>query len=100
MTLGLFGSNGILPVHSLIQFNERGYAGIEEAIKTLPSFLWFAPQLGLNFDLMLDLLALGGAIVAALVIIFPSAKNCANFLLLYLLYYSLFQVDLSDMIIL
>lgn len=89
---GLIGDKGILPVHSYAQLDKRGLSVLDEVLESKPSLVWLAPKLGLNFDLMLDLVALSGIIVSSFVIISSKAKNPLLFGLLYILYFSLYQV--------
>lgn len=91
--LGLIGDKGILPVHSYAQLDKRGLSVLDEVLESKPSLVWLAPKLGLNFDLMLDLVALSGIIVSSFVIISSKAKNPLLFGLLYILYFSLYQVN-------
>jgi len=59
---GLYGDNGILPAR--MQLDLKARATLLNKMKQKPTFLWFAPYLGLNVDYMLDVLSLLGAILS------------------------------------
>ncbi|XP_018403720.1 PREDICTED: lipase maturation factor 2-like [Cyphomyrmex costatus] len=92
---GLYGDNGILPART--QVDLKGRPTLLNKIKQKPTFLWFAPYLGLNVDYMLDVLSLLGAILSFAG--FVSQKFCLApvFAGLWLLYYSLYQIGQTFM---
>ncbi|KYN16356.1 PREDICTED: lipase maturation factor 2-like [Trachymyrmex cornetzi] len=93
---GLYGDNGILPARTQLDLKARGT--LLNKIKYKPTFLWFAPYLGLNVDYMLDVLSLLGAILSFAG--FVSQKFCIApvFVGLWSLYYSLYQIGQTFML--
>ncbi|XP_063985646.1 lipase maturation factor 2-like [Diachasmimorpha longicaudata] len=87
---GLFGDNGVLPART--QVDLKGKGSLWHKLSHKPTVLWFASYLGLNVEYMMDLVALTGALLSFLG--FISQKLCIApvFMLLWTLYYSLFQV--------
>jgi len=69
----LYGDNGILPARTQVDLKAR--ATLFNKLKQKPTFLWFAPYLGLNVEYMLDILSIVGIILsfAGYVI---TLKNC------------------------
>ncbi|KYQ50071.1 Lipase maturation factor 2 [Trachymyrmex zeteki] len=92
---GLYGDNGILPARTQLDLKAR--ATLLNKMKQKPTFLWFAPYLGLNVDYMLDVLSLLGAILSFAG--FVSQKFCIApvFAGLWSLYYSLYQIGQTFM---
>ncbi|KYN43556.1 Lipase maturation factor 2 [Trachymyrmex septentrionalis] len=93
---GLYGDNGILPARTQLDLKTR--ATFLNKMKQKPTFLWFAPYLGLNVDYMLDVLSLLGAILSFAG--FVSQKFCIApvFAGLWSLYYSLYQIGQTFML--
>ncbi|XP_012062776.1 PREDICTED: lipase maturation factor 2-like [Atta cephalotes] len=93
---GLYGDNGILPARTQLDLKAR--ATLLNKMKQKPTFLWFAPYLGLNIDYMLDVLSLLGAILSFAG--FVSQKFCIApiFAGLWSLYYSLYQIGQTFML--
>lgn len=60
--IGLYGDNGILPARTQVELKTR--ATLFNKLKQKPTFLWFAPYLGLNVEYMLDVLSLLGVILS------------------------------------
>lgn len=60
--IGLYGDNGILPARTQVDLKAR--ATLFNKLKQKPTFLWFAPYLGLNVEYMLDVLSLLGIILS------------------------------------
>lgn len=58
-----------------------------------PTLLRFAGRLGLDAAVGLDLLALAGVAIAFLAFVFHRLRNCVVFLLLWLLYLSIYHVS-------
>ncbi|XP_015121845.1 lipase maturation factor 2 [Diachasma alloeum] len=87
---GLFGDNGVLPARTQVDLKGRG--SLWHKLNHKPTVLWFASYLGLNVEYMMDLVAITGAVISFLG--FISQKLCIApvFMLLWTLYYSLFQV--------
>ncbi|KYM86213.1 Lipase maturation factor 2 [Atta colombica] len=93
---GLYGDNGILPARTQLDLKAR--ATLLNKMKQKPTFLWFAPYLGLNIDYMLDVLSLLGVILSFAG--FVSQKFCIApvFAGLWSLYYSLYQIGQTFML--
>ncbi|XP_050457179.1 lipase maturation factor 2-like [Cataglyphis hispanica] len=92
---GLYGDNGILPARTQVDLKTR--ATLFNKLKQKPTFLWFAPYLGLNVEYMLDVLSLLGIILSFAG--FVSQKFCIApiFAGLWSLYYSLYQIGQTFM---
>ncbi|XP_012527431.1 lipase maturation factor 2 [Monomorium pharaonis] len=92
---GLYGDNGILPART--QLDLKGRATLGNKLKQKPTFLWFAPYLGLNVEYMMDVLAIFGTVISFAG--FISQKFCIApiFVGLWSLYYSLYQVGQTFM---
>lgn len=87
---GLYGENGILPVSSVIAL-ESGTAQVEKKAKELPSLLWLAPSFGLDVPTFMEFLSIVGMLVSFGGMIWVRLRDCANFGLLWILYFSLYQ---------
>ncbi|XP_044736039.1 lipase maturation factor 2-like isoform X2 [Chrysoperla carnea] len=87
---GLYGNNGILPVKLFLD-NIRGKTLLAK-IQTKPTLLWFASHIGLDPEYMMDVLALLGIVFSFLG--FISQKLCVKlvYAILWILYFSLYQV--------
>ncbi|GFT50547.1 lipase maturation factor 2 [Nephila pilipes] len=88
---GLFGDNGILPARSIISI-ENGADVVKKKAEEIPTLLWLAPALGIDVNLMMDLIALLGIIVSFGSMVWGRMRDMANFTLLWILYFSLFQI--------
>lgn len=62
INVGLYGDNGILPARTEVDLKAR--ATLFTKLRQKPTFLWFAPYLGLNVEYMLDVLSLLGVILS------------------------------------
>lgn len=87
---GLYGDSGLLPART--QLDLKGKSSLWQQFNQKPTFLWFAPYLGLNVEYMLDVLALLGTLISFLG--FISQRFCISpvFLLLWSLYFSIYQI--------
>ncbi|XP_076297580.1 lipase maturation factor 2 [Lasioglossum baleicum] len=92
---GLYGDNGILPARTQMDLKNR--APLLHKLKQKPTLLWFAPYLGLNLEYMLDVISLSGVVLSFLG--FISQRVCITlvFALLWMLYYSLYQIGQTFM---
>ncbi|KFM58155.1 Lipase maturation factor 2, partial [Stegodyphus mimosarum] len=88
---GLFGDNGILPARAIISI-EAGADVVHQKAKEIPTLLWLAPALGIDVPLMMDLIALLGIVVSFGCMVWGRMRDMTNFTLLWMLYFSLFQV--------
>ncbi|KAI1297279.1 Lipase maturation factor 2 [Halotydeus destructor] len=89
---GLYGNNGILPLKAFAQIDERGLPGIDAAMKSKPSLVWLAPKLGISLSSMMELICLVGILASFTGVVSSSFRTSASYLVLYMLYYSCFQV--------
>ncbi|XP_066594651.1 lipase maturation factor 2-like [Prorops nasuta] len=87
---GLYGDNGVLPART--QLEHKDWTTLLQKLKQKPTFLWFAPYLGLNIEYMLDVVSLIGIILSFAG--FVSQKFCIMpvFGILWALYFSLYQI--------
>ncbi|XP_011631116.1 lipase maturation factor 2-like [Pogonomyrmex barbatus] len=92
---GLYGDNGILPARTELDLKARG--PLLNKLKQKPSFLWFAPYLGLNVEYMLDVLSLIGIILSFAGFISQRFCIAPIFAGLWSLYYSLYQIGQTFM---
>lgn len=88
---GLYGDNGILPVKGVVSL-ESDAATVEKRARENPTLIWLAPVFGLDAFLMMELLALLGIIVSFGGVVWNRMRDCTNYALLWMLYYSLYQV--------
>ncbi|KAG8192356.1 hypothetical protein JTE90_029090 [Oedothorax gibbosus] len=88
---GLFGDNGILPARSIISI-EGNAEVVKKRAEEIPTLLWLAPALGIDVPLMMDLVALLGIVVSFGSMVWGRMRDMANFTLLWILYFSLFQI--------
>ena len=87
---GLYGPQGLLPVHSMLKITSLDPW---ELVKSKPTLLWFSGQLGLSPDLMMDLICLLGTFLAFFMALYPSYGNKVSFVILWIFYQSLYQVS-------
>ncbi|GIY65577.1 lipase maturation factor 2 [Caerostris darwini] len=88
---GLYGDNGILPARAIISL-EDGAEVVKKKAEEIPTLLWLAPTLGIDVPLMMDLIALLGIIISFGSMVWGRMRDMANFTLLWMLYFSLFQI--------
>ncbi|XP_055935289.1 lipase maturation factor 2-like [Argiope bruennichi] len=88
---GLYGDNGILPARAIISI-EEGADVVKKKAEQMPTLLWLAPALGIDVPLMMDLIALLGIVVSFGSMVWGRMRDMANFTLLWILYFSLFQI--------
>lgn len=62
--------------------------------KDIPTLLWLAPVIGLDVPLMMDFIALLGIIISFGCMVWGRMRDMTNFTLLWMLYFSLFQVKI------
>ncbi|XP_067129726.1 lipase maturation factor 2-like isoform X2 [Centruroides vittatus] len=93
---GLYGDNGILPVKGVIPL-ESDAATIETRARELPTLLWLAPLFGLDAPLMMEFLTLLGIIISFGGVVWNRLRDCTNYALLWMIYFSVFQVGQTFM---
>ena len=96
---GLYGHNGLLPIHGLLDPTPALTKNdvlepkkLAELIKSRPTLLWMHGSLGLSPDLTMDLIALLGTGLAVMAAIWPNVGNKLTFVALWVFYQSLYQV--------
>ncbi|CAB3385586.1 Hypothetical predicted protein [Cloeon dipterum] len=91
---GLNGLNGILPARSELDSAKIGkQATLLDKLKAKPTLLWLAPDIGLNTEYAMELIALVGAAISFLAFVFRTLCTAPVFAALWILYQSLFQVN-------
>ncbi|CAN8003854.1 unnamed protein product [Ixodes pacificus] len=88
---GLYGDRGILPVRSVVPVDTNPRAAQQKAHQ-LPTLLWLAPNFGLKVSTMMEFLGLLGIVMSFIATIWSRFRDCINFALLWILYFSLYQV--------
>ncbi|XP_059468984.1 lipase maturation factor 2-like [Neocloeon triangulifer] len=90
---GLNGHNGILPACSELDTKAASTRTFLENFLQKPTLLWLAPEIGLNTQYAMELIALLGAILAFLGFVNRSLCTAPFFAILWIFYQSLFQVN-------
>ncbi|KAM7292355.1 lipase maturation factor 2 [Ixodes scapularis] len=93
---GLYGDRGILPVRSVVPVDTNPRAAQQKAHQ-LPTLLWLAPNFGLKVSTMMEFLGLLGILMSFIATIWSRFRDCINFALLWILYFSLYQVGQTFM---
>lgn len=93
---GLYGDNGILPVKGVIPL-ESDAATLETRARELPTLLWLAPLFGLDAPSMMEFLTLLGIIISFGGVVWNRLRDCTNYALLWMLYFSVYQVGQTFM---
>ncbi|XP_026120930.1 lipase maturation factor 2-like [Carassius auratus] len=86
---GLYGNEGVLPARWQLRVSGKS---VVEQLKDSPTLLWFGPRLGLDTQQCMELLSLTGALLSLMTLALPVLRDCRVFLLLWILYLSLYQV--------
>ncbi|XP_069835840.1 lipase maturation factor 2 isoform X2 [Dendropsophus ebraccatus] len=86
---GLYGREGILPAWKMLRFTGKG---LWEQLKDSPTLLWLGPRLGLDTEQGMELICLLGALLSFGALLFNCLRDSIIFLLLWILYLSLYQV--------
>lgn len=68
---------------------------MEENFWNKPTLLWFTPRLGLDTETGMELLCLVGMLLSLLAMSLKSFRDSITFLILWFLYFSLYQVKES-----
>lgn len=92
---GLYGENGILPAKTQLDLKSR--TPLLHKLREKPTWLWFAPYLGLNVEYMLDVLTLCGIFLSFAGFVLQSFCVTGVFAILWSLYYSLYQIGQTFM---
>lgn len=93
---GLYGDKGILPARAVIPLEEDANVVYRKA-KQIPTLLWLAPVFGIDVPLMMDFIAALGMVVSFGSVIWGRLRDMTNFALLWMLYFSLYQVGQTFM---
>jgi len=88
--LGLYGNEGLLPARWQLRVSGKS---VVEQLKDTPTLLWFGPHLGLDTQQCMELFSLTGALLSLLTLALPPLRDCRVFLVLWMLYLSLYQVQ-------
>ncbi|KAA0715204.1 Lipase maturation factor 2 [Triplophysa tibetana] len=86
---GLYGNEGLLPARWTLRVSDKS---LLEQLKDSPTLLWFGPRLGLDTQQCMELLSLTGALISLMALAVPVLRDCRVFLVLWILYLSLYQV--------
>ncbi|XP_042600417.1 lipase maturation factor 2a [Cyprinus carpio] len=86
---GLYGNEGVLPARWQLRVSGKS---VVEQLKDSPTLLWFGPRLGLDTQQCMELLSLTGALLSLMTLALPALRDCRVFLVLWILYLSLYQV--------
>lgn len=79
----------------ILCISEAGADIIHQKAKDIPSLLWLAPVIGIDVPLMMDFIALLGIIISFVSMVWGRMRDMTNFTLLWMLYFSLFQVNFA-----
>uniref|UniRef100_A0A8C5PYW2 Lipase maturation factor n=1 Tax=Leptobrachium leishanense TaxID=445787 RepID=A0A8C5PYW2_9ANUR len=86
---GLYGREGIFPAWKMLRFSGKS---LLELMKDSPTLLWLGPSVGLDTELGMELICLLGALLSLGAVLFQRLRDSLVFLLLWVLYLSLYQV--------
>ncbi|XP_060608284.1 lipase maturation factor 2-like [Ruditapes philippinarum] len=86
---GLYGENGILPAKSVIGKEADSW---DDLLDSQPTLLKLTPKLGLSVQQGMDLLCMAGMVVSFLCVVCKTMRDTVSFILLWMLYFSLYQV--------
>ncbi|KAG7332884.1 hypothetical protein KOW79_003019 [Hemibagrus wyckioides] len=86
---GLYGNEGILPARWMMRLVGKS---VWERLRDTPTLLWFGPQLGLDTQHCMELLSLSGTLLSLAAMTVPTLRDCRLYLILWVLYLSLYQV--------
>lgn len=65
---------------------------MHQKAKDIPTLLWLAPMIGIDVALMMDFIALLGILISFGSMVWGRMRDMTNFTLLWMLYFSLYQV--------
>lgn len=85
---GLYGNNGLMPARLVMEKEAKSW---EELLRE-PSLLKLTPKLGLDTETGMDFLCLLGMLISLYCMISHRGRDFISFLLLWVLYLSLYQV--------
>ncbi|XP_034161420.2 lipase maturation factor 2a [Pangasianodon hypophthalmus] len=86
---GLYGNEGILPARWRLRVVGKS---VWEQLRDTPTLLWFGPKLGLDTQHCMELLSLSGTVLSLAAMTVPALRDCRLYLILWVLYLSLYQV--------
>lgn len=93
---GLYGDRGILPVRAVVPVDTLQKL-TQQQVSKLPTLLWLAPNFGLKVSTMMEFIALLGTVISFVASIWSRFRDCFSFFLLWILYFSLYQVGQTFM---
>ncbi|XP_052802806.1 lipase maturation factor 2-like [Mya arenaria] len=86
---GLYGDKGILPAKLVVKSEANSW---DELLEGQPTLLKLTPKLGLTAEQGMDLLCATGLALSFLCVICKAMRDTVSFILLWMLYFSLYQV--------
>lgn len=86
---GLYGNEGVLPARWTLRVVGKS---VWERLRDTPTLLWFGPKLGLDTQHCMELLSLSGTVLSLAAMTLPALRDCRLYLILWILYLSLYQV--------
>ncbi|CAI9582626.1 unnamed protein product [Staurois parvus] len=86
---GLYGREGVLPAWRMLRFTGKGFW---EQLKDSPTLLWLGPRVGLDTEQGMELICLLGVLLSVGALLFSVLRDSLVFLLLWILYLSVYQV--------
>lgn len=86
---GLYGNEGVLPARWMLRVVGKS---MWERLRDTPSLLWFGPRLGLDTQHCMEFLSLSGTLLSLAAMTIPAFRDCRLYLILWVLYLSLYQV--------
>lgn len=86
---GLYGSDGILPARKVLRYTGKP---LLEQLEDMPTLLLLSPYVGLDTEQGMELLCLLGMLISFAAIVVESLRDSIVFLILWCLYFSLYQV--------
>lgn len=86
---GLYGKNGILPAKKILKYTGKN---LWEQLRESPTLLWLGPRLGLDTEQGMELICVVGTLLAFGAMVMEPLKDSLVFLLLWILYLSVYQV--------
>lgn len=96
---GLYADHGILPVRAVVPIDShtKPVKEVADMAARRPTLMWLAANFGLKVATMAEFLALLGVIMSFLACISLRFRDCINYALLWILYFSLYQVGQTFM---
>lgn len=86
---GLYGKDGILPARKVLRYTDKP---LLEQLEDTPTLLVLSPYIGLDTEQGMEFLCLLGVLISFSAVLVESLRGSIVFLILWCLYYSLYQV--------